>query len=182
MNEKNWGKNNDGKQFEFPTPFYLPNYLVVHQSIHLEHIQHYSKLLEPAIGQSAGWSSLQGHFGTELRACFFCSLEYCSAVPEIKARELWNKTFCNFCFLHTYPDLKEFFRLLKGLLSTSLSEFFRLLKGLCCIDTTGLLSTSLSACLRLLGLSKIRLIHGMKCVTLATMYFQKNLRTHIFAF
>ena len=76
-------------------------------------------------------------------------------------------------FIHTYPDLKEFFRLLKGLLSTSLSEFFRLLKGLCCIDTTGLLSTSLSACLRLLGLSKIRSIHGMKCVTLATMYFQK---------
>ena len=103
-------------------------------------------------------------------------------VPEIKAREFWNKTFCHFYFLHTYPDLKEFFRLLKGLISTSLSEFFRLLKGLCCIDTTGLLSTSLSACLRLLGLSKIRSIHGMKCVTLATMYFQKNLRTHIFAF
>ena len=40
-----------------------------------------SKLLEPAIGRSAGWSSLQGHFGTELRARFFCSLEYCSAVP-----------------------------------------------------------------------------------------------------
>ena len=34
---KNWGTNNDGKQFEFPTPFYLPNYLVVYQSIHLEH-------------------------------------------------------------------------------------------------------------------------------------------------
>ena len=75
---------------------------------------------------------------------------------------------------YTYPDLKEFFRLLKGLLSTSLSEFFRLLKGLCCIETTGLLSTSLSACLRLLGLSKIRSIHGMKCVTLATRYFQKT--------
>ena len=29
-----------------------------------------SKLLEPAIGRSAGWSSLQGHFGTELRARF----------------------------------------------------------------------------------------------------------------
>ena len=35
-----------------------------------------SKLLEPAIGRSAGWSSLQGHFGTELRARFFCRMEY----------------------------------------------------------------------------------------------------------
>ena len=43
-----------------------------------------SKPLEPAIGQSAGWSSLQGHFGTELRARFFCSLEYCSAVLHSK--------------------------------------------------------------------------------------------------
>ena len=35
-----------------------------------------SKLLEPAIGQSAGWSSLQGHFGTELHTRFFCRMEY----------------------------------------------------------------------------------------------------------
>ena len=36
-----------------------------------------SKLLEPVIGQSADWSSLQGHFGTELRAHFFCRMDYC---------------------------------------------------------------------------------------------------------
>ena len=35
-----------------------------------------SKLLEPAIGRLAGWSSSQGHFGTELRARFFCRMEY----------------------------------------------------------------------------------------------------------
>ena len=36
----------------------------------------FSKLLEPAIGRSAGWSSLKGHFGTELHARFFCRMQY----------------------------------------------------------------------------------------------------------
>ena len=45
-----------------------------------------SKLLEPAIGRSAGWSSLQGHFGTELRARFFCSLEYCVYKPSTELK------------------------------------------------------------------------------------------------
>ena len=99
---------------------------------------------------------------------------------KIGQRMIFSRNFKKRHIFYTYPDLKEFFRLLKGLLSTSLSEFFRLLKGLCCIDTTGLLSTSLSACLRLLGLSKIRSIHGMKCVTLATRYFQKKLENSYF--
>ena len=52
-----------------------------------------SKLLEPAIGRSAGWSSLQGNFGTELRARFFCSFEYCPLCMHCRMRgRSWRPT------------------------------------------------------------------------------------------
>ena len=59
-----------------------------------------SKLLEPAISQLTGWSSLQGHFGTELRAHFVCRMEY--RWPWIRVREFQKTLYYSYSLPYLY--------------------------------------------------------------------------------